>query len=205
MPYATLEIPVPKDQKATAERIKILTEIGLPMSSKWVYEELGIPEPQEGEMLLTQQGTAPAADPADDMVVDPADDLVVDPAEDLENYRVEDPPELVPTSEMVTAANAALQARRIAPIGQRGMTAAGLQRARDIAAGIALTPVAKKKMRHFFRPPIPVRLDPRSGRHIKVGVGRQARNGQANDKGRAGRGVEEMAVTDRRGHCRSCR
>ena len=51
---------------------------------------------------------------------------------------------------MVTAANAALQARRIAPIGQRGMTAAGLQRARDIAAGIALTPVAKKKMKAFF-------------------------------------------------------
>jgi phage gp29-like protein len=150
MPYATLEIPVPKDQKATAERIKILTEIGLPMSSKWVYEELGIPEPQEGEMLLTQQGTAPAADPADDLVVDPADDMVVDPSEELENYRVEDPPELVPTSEMVTAANAALQARRIAPIGQRGMTAAGLQRARDIAAGIALTPMAKKKMKAFF-------------------------------------------------------
>lgn len=150
MPYATLEIPVPKDQKATAERIKILTEIGLPMSSKWVYEELGIPEPQEGEMLLTQQETGLMVDPADDIVVDPAEDIVVDPAEDLENYRVQDPPELVPTSEMVTAANAALQARRIAPIGQRGMTAAGLQRARDIAAGIALTPVAKKKMKAFF-------------------------------------------------------
>jgi hypothetical protein len=58
--------------------------------------------------------------------------------------------QLIPTPEMAQAAQAALEARRIAPIGQRGMTAAGLQRARDIAAGVELTQAARNKMKSFF-------------------------------------------------------
>ena len=135
LPYATLEIPVPKDQKAIAERLKIIKEVGLPVTLKWAYEEMGIPEPQDGDTLL---GDAP--------------DLLPTPPAPTIPPEGEDPtaPDLTPTPEMAQAAQAALEARRIAPIGQRGMTAAGLQRARDIAAGVELTQTAKNKMKAFF-------------------------------------------------------
>ena len=82
----------------------------------------------------------------DPMVTDPPA-----PAEDPEMDTPEDDaPDLMPTPEMAQAAQAALDARRIAPIGQRGMTAAGLQRARDIASGMELTQTAKNKMKAFF-------------------------------------------------------
>jgi len=135
LPYATLEIPVPKDQKAIAERLKIIKEVGLPVTLKWAYEELGIPEPQDGDTLL---GNTP--------------ELLPTPPAPTIPPEGEDPtaPDLTPTPEMAQAAQAALEARRIAPIGQRGMTAAGLQRARDIAAGVELTQTAKNKMKALF-------------------------------------------------------
>jgi hypothetical protein len=140
LPYATLEIPVPKDQKAIAERLKIISEIGLPVTLKWAYEEMGIPEPQEGDTLLGE--APPQIDLPMEMPMDPL--APEDAPEDLIAL------DLLPTPEMAQAAQAALEARRIAPIGQRGMTAAGLQRARDIAAGVELTQAARNKMKSFF-------------------------------------------------------
>jgi hypothetical protein len=137
MPYATLEIPVPKDQKAIAERLKIIKEVGLPVTLKWAYEEMGIPEPQDGDTLL---GNTPELLPIPPAPTIPPEGEGEDPTA----------PDLTPTPEMAQAAQAALEARRIAPIGQRGMTAAGLQRARDIAAGVELTQTAKNKMKAFF-------------------------------------------------------
>jgi hypothetical protein len=82
---------------------------------------------------------------------DPITPAPVDPAEEPEDDLEDEPiSELIPTPEMAQAAQAALEARRIAPIGQRGMTAAGLQRARDIAAGVELTQAARNKMKSFF-------------------------------------------------------
>jgi phage gp29-like protein len=145
LPYATLEIPVPKDQKAIAERLKIISEIGLPVTLKWAYEEMGIPEPQEGDTLLGE--APPQMEMPDPIVPDPITPAPVDPEDDPEDLIALD---LLPTPEMAQAAQAALEARRIAPIGQRGMTAAGLQRARDIAAGVELTQAARNKMKSFF-------------------------------------------------------
>jgi phage gp29-like protein len=147
LPYATLEIPVPKDQKAIAERLKIISEIGLPVTLKWAYEEMGIPEPQEGDTLLGE--APPQMEMPDPIVPDP---ITPAPEEDAPEDAPEDliALDLMPTAEMAQAAQAALDARRIAPIGQRGMTAAGLQRARDIAAGVELTQAARNKMKAFF-------------------------------------------------------
>jgi len=148
MPYVSIEIPVPKDQKTVAERVKILAEIGLPMSTKWVYEELGIPEPQADDVLfggMPAPVVQPVADPEPE-TPEPEDTPEVDNDDEDDTP----PSDLVPTPEMAQAAQAALEARRIAPIGQRGMTAAGLQRARDIAAGVELTQAAKAKMQKFF-------------------------------------------------------
>lgn len=56
------------DRKAFSEAIKTLTEAGLPIPAKWVRDEIGMPEPVEGEELLgkTQVQVPPPPPPDDD-------------------------------------------------------------------------------------------------------------------------------------------
>jgi len=41
-----------KDEKGAAERMKILTDMGIPMSEAYVYEDLGVPIPAAGDKLF---------------------------------------------------------------------------------------------------------------------------------------------------------
>jgi phage gp29-like protein len=51
-----------KDELASANRMKILTEIGVPMSQAYVYDDLGIPVPAATEVLF--QASPPPPDPS---------------------------------------------------------------------------------------------------------------------------------------------
>lgn len=66
-----------KDEKAKAERMEILTRMNLPMSEAFVYEDLGVPIPAEGDKLfqlvpvrtpeVTQKGTPPPDETKDEL------------------------------------------------------------------------------------------------------------------------------------------
>ena len=134
MPYAEIVIPRVKDSKAAAERFKILVETGVKMPAKWVYEELEIPEPVDGEAIFGE----------DDMEDDPLDQLNPLAAARLDEI------DLRPTAEMAANAQEALDIRRTKPASERGMTAVGIARARDIANRANLTPDTVQRMVSFF-------------------------------------------------------
>lgn len=52
-----------KDTKLNAERMEIVTRIGVPMSEAYVYEELGIPIPADADKRFVSNKPAPAAVP----------------------------------------------------------------------------------------------------------------------------------------------
>jgi phage gp29-like protein len=122
MPYAKIVIPEKQDQKAQAERMKIIKEIGIEVPREYAYETLQIPMPTDGEKIV--------GDPA----------------------QIAPPPmdELIPTEDMAEAAQLALQVRREKPKSERGMTAAMLSKARDIADRKPLTKVMASRMLSFF-------------------------------------------------------
>ena len=136
MPFAEITIPRVKDTKAAAERFKILVETGVKMPAKWVYEELEIPEPVDGEDIFGE-------DPDD------IDDELPDRPDPLTAAR-EDEIDLRPTAEMAANAQDALDIRRTKPTSERGMTAVGIARARDIANRANLTPDTVRRMVSFF-------------------------------------------------------
>ena len=136
MPFADITIPRVKDTKAAAERFKILVETGVKMPAKWVYEELEIPEPVDGEEIFGE-------DPDD------IDDDMPDRPDPLTAAR-EDEIDLRPTAEMAANAQDALDIRRTKPTSERGMTAVGIARARDIANRTNLTPDTVRRMVSFF-------------------------------------------------------
>lgn len=57
---------------------------------------------------------------------------------------------VVPPADVRDAARAALEARRAAPPSRRGLTRTGLARARDLAAGRAVSPRTIARMVAFF-------------------------------------------------------
>jgi phage gp29-like protein len=137
MPYAVVEIPEIEDDKANADRVKVLQQIGVPMAAKWVYETLGVPEPQPGEALFGQAQEATQADPSGNP----------DPIEE------EQDDELIPTEEMAAAAQAALDSNRTLPVWSRivsGLGASEASRARDISNRTALDTKQVARMREFF-------------------------------------------------------
>ena len=136
MPFAEITIPRVKDTKAAAERFKILVETGVKMPAKWVYEELEIPEPVDGEDIFGE-------DPDD------IDDDMPNRPDPLTAAR-EDEIDLRPTAEMAANAQDALDIRRTKPTSERGMTAVGIARARDIANRTNLTPDTVRRMVSFF-------------------------------------------------------
>jgi phage gp29-like protein len=162
MPYAEIVIPKPKDEKAIAERVKILREIGVPVTSKWLYDELGIPEPQDGEEVFGEIAPLPPLEP-----------------EITEAARNEI--DLRPTEDMAKAAQDALEIRRQKPASQRGMTAVGIARARDIANRSQLSPDTVKRMVSFFARH---EVDKKGSTWDEKGKGWQAWNGWGGDPGR---------------------
>lgn len=138
MPYAEIVIPRVKDSKAAAERFKILVETGVKMPAKWVYQELEIPEPVEGEAIFGED---------DDAEDDPLD--LIDELDPLTAARMEEI-DLRPSAEMAANAQEALDIRRTKPPSERGMTAVGIARARDIANRTALSPDTVRRMVSFF-------------------------------------------------------
>jgi hypothetical protein len=165
MPYAQITIPRAKDSKAAAERFKILVETGVKMPAKWVYEELEIPEPVDGEALFGE---------------DDIEDNILDPLDTLEAARL-DEIDLRPTEEMARSAQDALDIRRTKPASERGMTAVGLARARDIINRTNLTPDTVKRMVSFFARH---EVDKQGETWPAKGKGWQAWNGWGGDAGK---------------------
>jgi len=128
MPYAEIKLPEVKDQKAIAERVEKIINIGVPVTEEWLYETLDIPKPQAGQTLFN--GALPQQ-PMDA----PTEESDID---------------LQPTEEMAQNALAALEAKRGKASNERGMGAVSAQRARDIADRTVLSVQAVKGMIDFF-------------------------------------------------------
>lgn len=69
-PLPTLRFVVdePEDRKALAEQVAMLVRSGLPVPAAWVRERFGIPEPQDGEAVLS---AAPDREPSQPGAVAP--------------------------------------------------------------------------------------------------------------------------------------
>lgn len=160
MPYAEINIPTAKDAKATAERFKILVESGVEMPKKWVYEELEIPEPVDDDDIFGRQDS-------------PILDL-----ESLSGARADI--DLRPTEQMAKNAQRALEVRRQKPASQRGMTAVGIARARDIANRTELSEDTVRRMASFFARH---EVDKQGSTWDEQGKGWQAWQGWGGDEG----------------------
>lgn len=184
MPYCEMDIPVVKDEKAIAERVKIYKEIGIAMPRQWVYDELGIPLPIDGEEIFNDILPEPPLDPVQEPLPDPL------PAEaEIEAARIEI--DLRPTEQMAKNASNALEVRRSKPASERGMIAVGLARARDISNRVELSADTVKRMVSFFARH---EVDKDGSTWSDQGKGWQAWHGWGGDEGFAWaqRKVEEM-------------
>jgi phage gp29-like protein len=139
MPYCEIKVPEARDEKAIAERVKLLKEIGLDIPKKWAHETLGVPIPEPGDELLESK---PEETPPPPLNVPPQDDEGDQEDDDEEGLR--------PTDEMAIAASKALEMRRLAPPGQRTMGGLGMARARDIANGVPLSVETVRSMVAYF-------------------------------------------------------
>jgi len=188
MPYCEMDIPVVKDEKAVAERIKLYKEIGVEMPRLWVYEELGIPVPNEGEEIFGKEIEDIDLLHVDDLPP-PVDGIPPAEQEEIESARAD--VDLRPTEEMARNATNALEVRRTKPASERGMIAVGLARARDISNRVELSPETVKRMVSFFARH---EVDKDGATWSEQGKGWQAWNGWGGDAGYAWakRKVEEM-------------
>lgn len=164
MPYCEMDIPVVKDEKAIAERVKIYKEIGIAMPKQWLYDELGIPVPLEGEDVFGEEP--------------PVDLVEVPPSTEIESARAD--VDLRPTEEMAKNAARALDVRRAKPQSERGMIAVGLARARDISNRVELSPDTVKRMVSFFARH---EVDKQGSSWPEQGKGWQAWHGWGGDAG----------------------
>lgn len=187
MPYCELEIPVPKDEKAIAERVKIYKEIGVPMPKAWVYEELGIPMPIEGEeifggdeMPMVELEPEVPSEPESDITPEPMVEITPDEIniEEVESAAAE--VNMRPTEEMARNAARALEVRRAKPQSERGMTSVGLARARDISNRVELSEDTIRRMVSFFSRH---EVDKKGSTWDEQGKGWQAWNGWGGDAG----------------------
>ena len=172
MPYCEMDIPVAKDEKAIAERVKIYKEIGIAMPKQWLYEELGIPMPIEGEEVF---GEEMPADLAEMPVADLPSEII---PQEIESARAD--VDLRPTEEMARNASNALEVRRSKPQSERGMIAVGLARARDISNRVELSPETVNRMVSFFSRH---EVDKQGSTWDEKGKGWQAWNGWGGDEG----------------------
>ena len=165
MPYCEMDIPVIKDEKAIAERVKIYKEIGIAMPKQWLYDELGIPVPLEGEDVFGEEM------PVNDLLPE------INPAE-IESARAD--VDLRPTEEMARNAARALDVRRAKVPSERGMIAVGLARARDISNRVELSPETVNRMVSFFARH---EVDKQGSSWDEQGKGWQAWHGWGGDEG----------------------
>jgi phage gp29-like protein len=181
MPYCELEIPMPKDEKAIAERVKIYNEIGVKMPKAWVYEELGIPMPIEGEEVFGDDDLPelPELEPdAEDVPqLEPEDAPDLPDIDEVESAASVD---LRPTEEMARNAINALEIRRAKPQSERGMTSVGLARARDISNRAELSEDTVRRMVSYFQRH---EVDKKGSTWDEQGKGWQAWNGWGGDAG----------------------
>lgn len=172
MPYCEMEIPVAKDEKAIAERVKIYKEIGIAMPKQWLYDELGIPMPIEGEDVFGEEMPP-------DLIEEPVADLLPEIIpQEIESARAD--VDLRPTEEMAKNASNALEVRRSKPQSERGMIAVGLARARDISNRVELSPDTVSRMVSFFSRH---EVDKQGSTWDEKGKGWQAWNGWGGDEG----------------------
>jgi phage gp29-like protein len=188
MPYCEMDIPVAKDEKAIAERVKIYNEIGIAMPRQWVYDELGIPLPIDGEEIFNEPMEELLPEPLLEPVEDPFPEPLP-PEPEIEAARVEI--DLRPTEEMAKNAANALEVRRAKPASERGMIAVGLARARDISNRVELSADTVKRMVSFFARH---EVDKDGSTWSDQGKGWQAWHGWGGDEGFAWakRKVEEL-------------
>ena len=176
MPKMEIVVPVVRDKKEMAETFRILIEAGVPMPRKWTYEELGIPQPEDGEEVLTLL-------PEESLENEEPSELDGDKVEetfDLEAVRKN--VDLQPTQEMADNAKQALDVRRTKPASQRGMTAVGLARARDLINRVTLSPDTVRKMAAWFARH---EVDKKGASWEDKGKGWQAWHGWGGDEGKA--------------------
>lgn len=138
MPYICIEFPEVEDEKKTAERIKILTEIGIPMPKKWVYEVLKVPEPKDDEELFGEN----------DSSMDSPDSPEVPEPPDVED----DSEDNIPSEEMALAAQSAIDTLRSIPLYKRPLYIGAVEtvRARDISNRVELDDDQLSRMADFF-------------------------------------------------------
>jgi phage gp29-like protein len=165
MPYCEMDIPVIKDEKAIAERVKIYKEIGIAMPKQWLYDELGIPVPLEGEDVFGEE--MPVNDLPPEII-----------PQEIESARADI--DLRPTEEMARNAARALDVRRAKPQSERGMIAVGLARARDISNRVELSPETVNRMVSFFARH---EVDKQGSSWDEQGKGWQAWHGWGGDEG----------------------
>ena len=178
MPYCCLEIPQTKDDRAIAERVKIFTEIGLPMTNKYIYEVLGVPQPIEGETLFQKDMLQDPMKPEVYIPPSPVEKLPKDAADIASAANVD----LRPTEAMAENARKALEVRRIKPMSERGMTSVGIARARDISNRVELSTDTISRMISFFARH---EVDKQGSTWDEQGKGWQAWNGWGGDEGYA--------------------
>jgi phage gp29-like protein len=139
MPYCEIKVPEARDEKAIAERVKLLKDIGIDIPKKWAHETLNVPIPEPGDELLESK-----------LEEAPPPPLNVPQPDDEDDQEDDDEEGLRPTDEMAQAASKALEMRRLAPPGQRTMGGLGLSRARDIANGVPLSVETVRSMAAYF-------------------------------------------------------
>jgi phage gp29-like protein len=172
IPYCEMQIPVVKDEKAIAERVKIYKEIGVEMPKQWLYEELNIPLPLEGEDVFGKD-----LSPQQSIQPEPQPEPELEPAQ-IQSARED--VDLRPTEEMAKNAARALEIRRSKPPSERGMVAVGLARARDISNRVELSPESVKRMVSFFARH---EVDKQGSTWDEQGKGWQAWHGWGGDAG----------------------
>ena len=147
MPYCKIVIPEAKDDKANAERVKILSEIGIEMPRAWVHETVGVPVPVEGEAVFEKKEPEMPLPAVPGQTPQETEDDIEEEQDDEEDLR--------PDESMAANAQAALDAMRGKGIVSRAISAIAMHRARQIADRTPLSPATLDKMKAYFS-----RVDP---------------------------------------------
>lgn len=158
MPYCRITIPESKDDKANAERVKILKDIGVKMPLEWMHEALGVPVPVEGEAVFEVEERE--AQP-------PTPDETEPESRESDQEDDDDEEEPRPDEAMAANAQAALDAMRGKGLVSRALSAVAMHRARQIADREGLSPATLDKMKAYFS-----RVDPAIVQAAKADEGR---------------------------------